>query len=109
MYTNGRKLFPIKVKKRRGTLGESKPFETPSRMANLTHSMCNVLSVSDPVTLTNLVVILINIMYQHPKPSGGETAHTGVSLCFIINIKSHPRLAIMIRVIRLCGTLSDLK
>ncbi|KAA0708365.1 Protein broad-minded TBC1 domain family member 32 [Triplophysa tibetana] len=47
MYTNGRKLFPIKVKKRR-----------------------------DPVTLTDLVVILINIMYQHPKPSGGETAHT---------------------------------
>uniref|UniRef100_A0A673M6T0 Protein broad-minded n=1 Tax=Sinocyclocheilus rhinocerous TaxID=307959 RepID=A0A673M6T0_9TELE len=40
MYTNGRKLFPIKVKKRR-----------------------------DPVTLTDLVVILINIMYQHPKPS----------------------------------------
>ncbi|KAI7800130.1 putative protein broad-minded, partial [Triplophysa rosa] len=47
MYTNGRKLFPIKVKKRR-----------------------------DPVTLTDLVVILINIMYQHPKPFGGETAHT---------------------------------
>uniref|UniRef100_A0A8C1GHI0 Protein broad-minded n=1 Tax=Cyprinus carpio TaxID=7962 RepID=A0A8C1GHI0_CYPCA len=46
MYTNGRKLFPIKVKKRR-----------------------------DPVTLTDLVVILINIMYQHPKPSCGETTH----------------------------------
>ncbi|XP_051511088.1 protein broad-minded isoform X2 [Myxocyprinus asiaticus] len=47
MYTNGRKLFPIKVKKRR-----------------------------DPVTLTDLVVILISIMYQHPKPSCGETTHT---------------------------------
>ncbi|RXN10094.1 broad-minded [Labeo rohita] len=46
MYTNGRKLFPIKVKKRR-----------------------------DPVTLTDLVVILINIMYQHPKPSCVETTH----------------------------------
>ncbi|XP_051731318.1 protein broad-minded isoform X1 [Ctenopharyngodon idella] len=46
MYTNGRKLFPIKVKKRR-----------------------------DPVTLTDLVVILISIMYQHPKPSCGETTH----------------------------------
>uniref|UniRef100_A0A8C2BS53 Protein broad-minded n=1 Tax=Cyprinus carpio TaxID=7962 RepID=A0A8C2BS53_CYPCA len=46
MYTNGRKLFPIKVKKRR-----------------------------DPVTLTDLVVILINIMYQHPKPSCGEMTH----------------------------------
>lgn len=79
MYTNGRKLFPIKVKKRRGTLGGSKPLETPMRMTNLTHFMRNVSSVSDPVTLTDLVVILINIMYQHPKPSGGETAHTGVS------------------------------
>ncbi|XP_059368287.1 protein broad-minded isoform X2 [Carassius carassius] len=46
MYINGRKLFPIKVKKRR-----------------------------DPVTLTDLVVILINIMYQHPKPSCGEMTH----------------------------------
>ncbi|TRY89906.1 hypothetical protein DNTS_034232 [Danionella cerebrum] len=44
MYTNGRKLFPIKVKKRR-----------------------------DPVPLTDFVVILINIMYQHPKV---ETTHT---------------------------------
>ncbi|XP_030628390.1 protein broad-minded [Chanos chanos] len=39
MYTNGRKLFPVKVKKRK-----------------------------DPVTVTDLVVILIRIMYQHPKP-----------------------------------------
>uniref|UniRef100_A0A672S848 Protein broad-minded-like n=1 Tax=Sinocyclocheilus grahami TaxID=75366 RepID=A0A672S848_SINGR len=46
IYTNGRKLFPIKVKKR-----------------------------IDPVTLTDLVVILINIMYQHPKPSCDETTH----------------------------------
>ncbi|TSP57610.1 Protein broad-minded [Bagarius yarrelli] len=38
MYTNGRKLFPVKVRKRR-----------------------------DPVTLSDLVVILINIMYQHPN------------------------------------------
>uniref|UniRef100_A0A7N8YJ72 Protein broad-minded n=1 Tax=Mastacembelus armatus TaxID=205130 RepID=A0A7N8YJ72_9TELE len=39
MYTNGRKLFPIKVRKRK-----------------------------DPVSLTDLVIILINIMYQHPSP-----------------------------------------
>ncbi|XP_026857483.2 protein broad-minded isoform X2 [Electrophorus electricus] len=47
MYTNGRKLFPIKVRKRR-----------------------------DPVTLTNLVVILISIMYQRPNTSYAVSAHT---------------------------------
>uniref|UniRef100_A0A4W6EPP2 Protein broad-minded n=1 Tax=Lates calcarifer TaxID=8187 RepID=A0A4W6EPP2_LATCA len=47
IYTNGRKLFPIKVKKRK-----------------------------DPVSLTDLVVILINIMYQHPKPPHTDTSHT---------------------------------
>uniref|UniRef100_A0A665V152 Protein broad-minded n=1 Tax=Echeneis naucrates TaxID=173247 RepID=A0A665V152_ECHNA len=39
IYNNGRKLFPIKVRKGK-----------------------------EPVNLTDLVVILINIMYQHPKP-----------------------------------------
>uniref|UniRef100_A0A4W4ESN2 Protein broad-minded n=1 Tax=Electrophorus electricus TaxID=8005 RepID=A0A4W4ESN2_ELEEL len=48
MYTNGRKLFPIKVRKRR-----------------------------DPVTLTNLVVILISIMYQRPNTS----YHTFMHAC----------------------------
>uniref|UniRef100_A0A3B4AVZ5 Protein broad-minded n=1 Tax=Periophthalmus magnuspinnatus TaxID=409849 RepID=A0A3B4AVZ5_9GOBI len=38
IYTNGRRLFPVKVHK-----------------------------YKDPVTLTELLVILINIMYQHPK------------------------------------------
>uniref|UniRef100_A0A665V1G2 Protein broad-minded n=1 Tax=Echeneis naucrates TaxID=173247 RepID=A0A665V1G2_ECHNA len=38
IYNNGRKLFPIKVRKGK-----------------------------EPVNLTDLVVILINIMYQHPK------------------------------------------
>ncbi|XP_040920473.1 protein broad-minded isoform X3 [Toxotes jaculatrix] len=47
IYTNGRKLFPIKVRKRK-----------------------------DPVSLTDLVVILINIMYQHPKPPHSDTSHT---------------------------------
>ncbi|XP_053193388.1 protein broad-minded [Scomber japonicus] len=49
IYTNGRKLFPIKVKNRK-----------------------------DPVSLTDLVVILINIMYQHPKPPHhhAPTSHT---------------------------------
>ncbi|XP_037607378.1 protein broad-minded isoform X2 [Sebastes umbrosus] len=47
IYTNGRKLFPIKVRKRK-----------------------------DPVTLTDLVVILINIMYQHPKPPHCDDSHT---------------------------------
>ncbi|XP_022517701.2 protein broad-minded [Astyanax mexicanus] len=52
MYTNGRKLFPIKVRKRR-----------------------------DPVSLTDLVVILINIMYQHPNTSYAiHSTHTD-SLC----------------------------
>ncbi|CAK6983514.1 protein broad-minded, partial [Scomber scombrus] len=48
IYTNGRKLFPIKVKNRK-----------------------------DPVSLTDLVVILINIMYQHPKPlHHASSSHT---------------------------------
>ncbi|XP_071403331.1 protein broad-minded, partial [Centroberyx affinis] len=46
IYTNGRKLFPIKVRKRK-----------------------------DPVSLTDLVVTLINIMYQHPKPPHSDTSH----------------------------------
>ncbi|XP_029589648.1 protein broad-minded [Salmo trutta] len=44
MYINGRKLFPIKVGKRK-----------------------------DPVSLTDLVVILISIMYQHPKPPHSDS------------------------------------
>ncbi|XP_029318719.1 LOW QUALITY PROTEIN: protein broad-minded [Cottoperca gobio] len=47
IYTNGRKLFPIRVKKH-----------------------------TDPVSLTDLVVILINIMYQHPEPLHSDTSHT---------------------------------
>ncbi|XP_063079150.1 protein broad-minded isoform X1 [Engraulis encrasicolus] len=47
MYTNGRKLFPIRLHNRR-----------------------------DPVTLTDLVVIFIRIMYQHPKPAFGDATHT---------------------------------
>eukprot|EP00064_Thunnus_orientalis_P020508 superscaffoldBa00005672_g20646 len=47
IYTNGRKLFPVKVKNRK-----------------------------DPVSLTDLVVILINIMYQHPKPPHSDASHT---------------------------------
>ncbi|KAL7389046.1 hypothetical protein ABVT39_025382 [Epinephelus coioides] len=45
IYTNGRKLFPIRVKKHK-----------------------------DPVSLTDLVVILINIMYQHPNPPHNDTS-----------------------------------
>ncbi|KAK1889233.1 Protein broad-minded [Dissostichus eleginoides] len=47
IYTNGRKLFPITVKKRK-----------------------------DPVSLTDLVVILINIVYQHLKPLQSDPSHT---------------------------------
>ncbi|XP_034555968.1 protein broad-minded isoform X2 [Notolabrus celidotus] len=47
IYTNGRKLFPIRVKKHK-----------------------------DPVTLTDLVVLLINIMYQHPEPVHSDPSHT---------------------------------
>uniref|UniRef100_A0A8C4E6H2 Protein broad-minded n=1 Tax=Dicentrarchus labrax TaxID=13489 RepID=A0A8C4E6H2_DICLA len=47
IYTNGRKLFPIKVRKRK-----------------------------DPVSLTDLVVIMINIMYQHPQPRHSDPSHT---------------------------------
>ncbi|XP_041951920.1 protein broad-minded isoform X1 [Alosa sapidissima] len=47
MYTNGRKLFPIRVKNRK-----------------------------DPVMLTDLVVTLIQIMYQHPKPTFDDATHT---------------------------------
>ncbi|KAK2864292.1 hypothetical protein Q7C36_003446 [Tachysurus vachellii] len=46
MYTNGRSLFPVKVRKRR-----------------------------DPVTLSDLVVILINIMYQHPNTHRSDLNH----------------------------------
>lgn len=47
IYTNGRKVFPVKVQK-----------------------------YKDPVSLTELLVILINIMYQHPKPSHCDVSHT---------------------------------
>ncbi|KAM8832406.1 protein broad-minded isoform 2-T2 [Spinachia spinachia] len=47
IYNNGRKLFPIRVSERK-----------------------------DPVGLTDLVVILINIMYQHPKPTHSDTSET---------------------------------
>ncbi|XP_043963365.1 protein broad-minded-like [Gambusia affinis] len=48
IYTNGRKLFPIKIRKHK-----------------------------DPVSLTDLLVILINIMYRHPRPSNGDSSLTG--------------------------------
>ncbi|XP_029352515.1 protein broad-minded [Echeneis naucrates] len=47
IYNNGRKLFPIKVRKGK-----------------------------EPVNLTDLVVILINIMYQHPKPPCSDASPT---------------------------------
>ncbi|KAM6915461.1 protein broad-minded [Xenentodon cancila] len=47
VYTNGRKLFPIKTKKH-----------------------------TDPISLTDLVVILINIVYRQPKPLHGHASHT---------------------------------
>ncbi|XP_019738253.1 protein broad-minded isoform X1 [Hippocampus comes] len=46
LYANGRKLFPIKAAARK-----------------------------DPVTLTDLVVILINIMYQHHQPLCSDSSH----------------------------------
>ncbi|KAM4712468.1 protein broad-minded isoform 2-T2 [Anableps anableps] len=48
IYTNGRQLFPIKMRKQK-----------------------------DPVTLTDLIVILINVMYRHPQPSNSDTSLTG--------------------------------
>ncbi|KAG7508076.1 hypothetical protein JOB18_002477 [Solea senegalensis] len=50
VYTNGRKLFPMKVRKRK-----------------------------DPVSLTDLVVILIHIMYQHPRPPHGDPSSSSSS------------------------------
>ncbi|XP_051816731.1 protein broad-minded isoform X2 [Acanthochromis polyacanthus] len=47
IYTNGRKLFPIKMRKHK-----------------------------DPVSLTDLVVILIKTMYRHPQPLHSDTSHT---------------------------------
>lgn len=47
IYTNGRRLFPVKVQK-----------------------------YKDPVSLTELLVILINIMYQHPKLSHNDVSHS---------------------------------
>ncbi|XP_047184716.1 protein broad-minded isoform X3 [Scophthalmus maximus] len=47
IYTNGRKLFPVKVRKRK-----------------------------DPVGLADLVVILIHIMYQQPERLHSDTSYT---------------------------------
>ncbi|KAJ8396241.1 hypothetical protein AAFF_G00021080 [Aldrovandia affinis] len=47
MYTNGRKLFPIRVKKGK-----------------------------DPVTLTDLIGILIRTLYQHPKPPYSDASNS---------------------------------
>uniref|UniRef100_A0A3B5B6K5 Protein broad-minded n=1 Tax=Stegastes partitus TaxID=144197 RepID=A0A3B5B6K5_9TELE len=49
IYTNGRKLFPIKMRKHK-----------------------------DPVSLTDLIVILINIMYRHPKPLHNSLSPSGL-------------------------------
>ncbi|XP_066563701.1 protein broad-minded [Amia ocellicauda] len=46
MYTHGRRLFPIKVKRRK-----------------------------DAVTLTDLIIILIRIMYSQPKPFYSDASH----------------------------------
>ncbi|XP_077366165.1 protein broad-minded isoform X2 [Festucalex cinctus] len=51
LYANGRKLFPIKVAARK-----------------------------DPISVTELVVCLINVMYQHPQPLCNDSLHTG-ALC----------------------------
>lgn len=45
------------------------------------------MCVPEPVSLTDLVVILINIMYQHPKPLQGDLPHTGGA--------QHPHTAIL--------------
>lgn len=37
------------------------------------------ICVSEPVTLTDLLVILINIMYHHPKPLHSDASHSGVA------------------------------
>ncbi|KAM4522649.1 protein broad-minded isoform 1-T2 [Odontesthes bonariensis] len=47
IYTNGRKLFPIKTRRHK-----------------------------DPVSLTDLVVILITIMYRHPDPLYSDASHS---------------------------------
>uniref|UniRef100_A0A3B3CU70 Protein broad-minded n=1 Tax=Oryzias melastigma TaxID=30732 RepID=A0A3B3CU70_ORYME len=47
VYSNGRKLFPIRIRKHK-----------------------------EPVTLTDLLVILINIMYHHPKPLHSDASHS---------------------------------
>uniref|UniRef100_A0A1A7WNH0 Protein broad-minded n=1 Tax=Iconisemion striatum TaxID=60296 RepID=A0A1A7WNH0_9TELE len=47
IYTHGRNLFPVKIRKHK-----------------------------DPISLTNLVVIFINIMYRHPRPAHGDATHT---------------------------------
>uniref|UniRef100_A0A8C7Z9G3 Protein broad-minded n=1 Tax=Oryzias sinensis TaxID=183150 RepID=A0A8C7Z9G3_9TELE len=49
LYANGRKLFPLRIRKHK-----------------------------EPVTLTDLLVILINIMYHHPKPLPSDASHTGL-------------------------------
>ncbi|KAG7460999.1 hypothetical protein MATL_G00204850 [Megalops atlanticus] len=46
MYTNGRKLFPVRVSK-----------------------------AKDPVTLTDLIGILIRTLYQHPKAPSSRASH----------------------------------
>ncbi|XP_061669175.1 LOW QUALITY PROTEIN: protein broad-minded [Syngnathoides biaculeatus] len=51
LYANGRKLFPIQVAARK-----------------------------DPVGLTDFVVILIKVMWQHPQPFGNDSRHAD-ALC----------------------------
>lgn len=56
IYTNGRKLFPVKFQK-----------------------------YKDPVSLTELLVILINILYQHPKLSHNDVSHSdSLSPCGLV-------------------------
>ncbi|XP_054617419.1 protein broad-minded [Dunckerocampus dactyliophorus] len=47
LYSNGRKLFPVTARSRK-----------------------------EPVSLTDLLVIVINIIYQHPEPLCTDTLHT---------------------------------
>lgn len=56
-----------------------------------------LMSVPDPLSLTDLLVILIHILYQQPRPLPSDASHTGspppphLSLVFIPSVLHHSR------------------
>lgn len=48
-----------------------------------------LMSVPDPLSLTDLLVILIHILYQQPRPLPSDASHTGASSLFLPSSTTH--------------------